>query len=217
MTYRSFCEPKELLGLLIERFDIKDPPYFDVNNGLPGVYANGSSADPSSPVDSDLMKRDAMKKFRKKYAQPIQIRCKNFFSLVIDCHRLSFLTDNLTQSVNFFFVSFRVLNVMRHWFDGHWYDFEQDAELLESFKNFLKRIEESKHIKKWVKNFLEIIVRKVRKSAELFLKWVSNFLFLRRKPLATASKITRRIWYKFLTAIHRSWNGIWRKIPNYST
>ena len=57
-TFRSFCKPDDLLDLLIERFDIPDPPI---------------------PLDSDdpdvlISSRDELKRFRNEYTKPVQIR-----------------------------------------------------------------------------------------------------------------------------------------------
>ena len=59
-TYRSFCKPQELLSLLIERFEIPDPPATDEDQ---------QAMDRGAPVV-----REDLKRFRKEYAQPIQLR-----------------------------------------------------------------------------------------------------------------------------------------------
>lgn len=153
MTYRAFCDQSELLSLLIERFSIPDlfPASILSNNmNFPNNNYNISSIDfvdtpfcttPGFEDDISLMSsslycddqnlrlKDIDKKFRKKYAQPVQIR---------------------------------VLNVIRHWVDDHWYDFNQDEKLLNDLKQFLESIENAKfkHLKKWAKNIREIIARK---------------------------------------------------------
>ena len=55
MTYRSFCQPNELLDLLVERYKIPSPDGFE---------------DKKDPIS---MK--AMKTFKITYQTPIQLRC----------------------------------------------------------------------------------------------------------------------------------------------
>lgn len=55
-TYRSFSNPVELLDLLIERYDIPEPT----------TIANGS--------DKPVVTREELKRFRKEYSHPIQLR-----------------------------------------------------------------------------------------------------------------------------------------------
>ena len=60
-TYRSFTHPAELLALLIKRYEIPEPP----------------------PVGKDLIAiergqtivRDDLKRYRKEFSHPIQLRC----------------------------------------------------------------------------------------------------------------------------------------------
>ncbi|CAD5123376.1 DgyrCDS11732 [Dimorphilus gyrociliatus] len=100
-TYRTFCQPEQLLDLLIERYDI--PLYLDLE----------TSVCPS-------------KRYRKEYVKPIQMR---------------------------------TLNVLKHWVDQHWYDFEMNQELLKKLENFLGSSKD-KSMSKWLENVKKVLQRK---------------------------------------------------------
>lgn len=63
-------------------------------------------------------------------------------------------------------VQFRVINVIKHWIDAHFYDFENDPSLLELLHEFLHNevAKERRNLTKWVQTLSNMISRKQQKS-----------------------------------------------------
>lgn len=62
-------------------------------------------------------------------------------------------------------VKFRVINVLRHWVDQHFYDFEREPQLLDKLREFLESVD-GKPMKKWVQSVLKTLQRKSGQSSE---------------------------------------------------
>ncbi|XP_072285052.1 son of sevenless homolog 2 [Pyxicephalus adspersus] len=78
-TYRSFCKPQELLSLLIERFEIPDPEPTEADRL---AIEKGEQ-----PISTNL------KRFRKEYVQPVQLRVLNVFRHWVEHHFYDFERD----------------------------------------------------------------------------------------------------------------------------
>eukprot|EP00118_Oscarella_pearsei_P019533 m.208247 g.208247 ORF g.208247 m.208247 type:complete len:1270 (+) comp39702_c0_seq23:557-4366(+) len=76
-TYRSFVEPSDLLTLLIERYNIPSPV----------EQANSSS------VRSEVVFRESLKRFKREYVQPVQLRILNVLRQWVDNHFYDFERD----------------------------------------------------------------------------------------------------------------------------
>ncbi|XP_021394257.1 son of sevenless homolog 1 isoform X3 [Lonchura striata] len=78
-TYRSFCRPQELLSLLIERFEIPEPEPTEADRM---AMENGDQ-----PLSAEL------KRFRKEYIQPVQLRVLNVCRHWVEHHFYDFERD----------------------------------------------------------------------------------------------------------------------------
>ncbi|XP_071962114.1 son of sevenless homolog 1-like isoform X2 [Antedon mediterranea] len=103
-TYRSFCQPHILMDLLIERFKIQDPVSPDQDKG-------------STDREKNHMRED-LKRFRKEYAQPIQLRVLNVFRHWVDHHYYDFERDPSLQERHAEFIKDIKEKAMRKWVES---------------------------------------------------------------------------------------------------
>uniref|UniRef100_A0A8C0F5L8 SOS Ras/Rho guanine nucleotide exchange factor 2 n=1 Tax=Bubo bubo TaxID=30461 RepID=A0A8C0F5L8_BUBBB len=103
-TYRSFCKPQELLSLLIERFEIPEPEPTEADRL---AIEKGEQ-----PIGADL------KRFRKEYVQPVQLRILNVFRHWVEHHFYDFERDpELLERLETFISSVRGKS-MKKWVES---------------------------------------------------------------------------------------------------
>ncbi|KAJ8393203.1 hypothetical protein AAFF_G00062750 [Aldrovandia affinis] len=103
-TYRSFCKPRELLALLMERFEIPEPRPME--------------ADQMALENGDRPLSDELKRFRKEYVQPIQLRVLNVCRHWVEHHFYDFERDaELLKRLEEFIVMLRG-KAMRKWVES---------------------------------------------------------------------------------------------------
>ncbi|XP_064148515.1 son of sevenless homolog 2 isoform X4 [Loxodonta africana] len=103
-TYRSFCKPQELLSLLIERFEIPEPEPTEADKL---AIEKGEQ-----PISADL------KRFRKEYIQPVQLRVLNVFRHWVEHHFYDFERDlELLERLESFISSVRGKS-MKKWVES---------------------------------------------------------------------------------------------------
>ncbi|KFD70593.1 hypothetical protein M514_09795 [Trichuris suis] len=138
-TFRSFCTQSELLSLLIERFDIPDP-----------LEGTGGSSLASSPVGT------TMAPISSSLVDSIDSSCR-----LVDNDSL--LRESVKRLRKEYIrpVRISVLKVIKQWIDRHWYDFDQDPDLLLHLEQFLKRIEDVHAMSKCSRSLQKLIDRKV--------------------------------------------------------
>ncbi|XP_042193902.1 son of sevenless homolog 2 isoform X2 [Callorhinchus milii] len=103
-TYRSFCKPQELLDLLIKRFDILDPE--------PTESDKLAIEKGEQPISAEL------KRFRKEYVQPVQLRVLNVFRHWVEHHFYDFERDNMLLNNLEAFISRVRGKAMKKWVES---------------------------------------------------------------------------------------------------
>ena len=138
-TYRSFCSPTQFLDLLIERFNIPLPPN-DNDLDAPSVEglscADGSSGIINAGVGGDNGVASSSSTSTSSTSS------KRF--------RKEYVQP----------VQLRVLNVVRHWVDEHFYDFERDENLLNKMLTFINS-RKGKSLSRWIHSICNIIKRRI--------------------------------------------------------
>ncbi|KAM8878172.1 son of sevenless homolog 1 [Spinachia spinachia] len=101
-TYRSFCKPQDLLDLLMERFEIPEPRLSDLDPMDGG----------EQPLSAEL------KRFRKEFVQPVQLRVLNVCRHWVEHHFYDFERDAyLLRRLEEFIASVRG-KAMRKWVES---------------------------------------------------------------------------------------------------
>uniref|UniRef100_A0A665T3H4 Son of sevenless homolog 1 (Drosophila) n=1 Tax=Echeneis naucrates TaxID=173247 RepID=A0A665T3H4_ECHNA len=101
-TYRSFCKPQELLDLLMERFEIPEPRPNEADQMEGG----------EQPLSAEL------KRFRKEFVQPVQLRVLNVCRHWVEHHFYDFERDShLLRRLEDFIASVRG-KAMRKWVES---------------------------------------------------------------------------------------------------
>ncbi|XP_013889249.1 son of sevenless homolog 1 [Austrofundulus limnaeus] len=101
-TYRSFCKPQELLSLLIERFEIPEP----------------KQSDSDQMEEEEQLLSSELKRFRKEFVQPVQLRVLNVCRHWVEHHFYDFERDaHLLSQLEEFIASVRG-KAMRKWVES---------------------------------------------------------------------------------------------------
>ena len=117
--------------------------------------------------------REDLKRFKKEYAQPVQLRYCNQEMLYQETNYQEMLYQEMLYQETYqelsavlcflsvvFALFLRVLNGIRHWVDNHFYDFERDKQLLKKLELFLSEVN-GKAMRRWVESINKVINRKV--------------------------------------------------------
>lgn len=182
-TYRTFCSPSLLLDFLIERFEIPEP---DFRSCMLAVhYANDELASPTSihpPVDAEQsdsntgptsptspthsMSLSATPSDFNALFDELDEQCQKDYKEMLKRFRKEYVQP----------VQFRVLNVLRHWIDNHYYDFERDNQLLQKLTDFLdEKVATCRNMRKWCEHLKKVLKRKKLENQEATREVVLSF------------------------------------------
>lgn len=186
-TYRSFCTPQTLLDLLIERFEIPEPEMsvsssslnsFSSLNSVNNNYFfnhntfNNNNNNNNNEYNHCCTYNTIDSQSSTPSANSVHSGHSVHSSASQQIYENSEIRNNYREILKRFRkeysqpVQFRVLNVIRHWIDNHYYDFERDAHLLETLKRFLdEKVRAKKNMRKWCENIKKVLDRKSELSA----------------------------------------------------
>ena len=140
-TYRSFSNPSEFLDLLIKVFMINSTLKCKV--GIQIFWVKSSRLNTSYFIYSFLKRFNIPDpEFSSDSESDSDIVDKT--SRVRQALDMKRFRTEYSQPVQF-----RVVNVLKHWVDQHFYDFQNDTDLLNKLNSFLKQIQ-SRNMRKWV-------------------------------------------------------------------
>ncbi|XP_063427477.1 son of sevenless homolog 2-like [Mytilus trossulus] len=92
-------------------------------------------------------------------------------------------------------VQFRVVNVLRHWVDHHYYDFERDITLIHKLKEFLDNVK-GKAMKKMAESIIKVIHRRFESMS------TERELTLQKQPPPVEWHITKKREEFHLMTLH---------------
>lgn len=108
----------------------------------------------------------------------------------------------------------RVVNVLRHWVDHHYYDFERDQSLLHTLNTFLKNVK-GKAMKKMAESILKVIRRRVSSACDLlFICQVKNFSTLTMSLIVSQCQIHVHIHVHYTFNLTEKFNKLTKRNAN---
>lgn len=108
----------------------------------------------------------------------------------------------------------RVVNVLRHWVDHHYYDFERDQSLLHTLNTFLKNVK-GKAMKKMAESILKVIRRRVSSACDLFfICQVNNFSTLTMSLIVSQCQIHVHIHVHYTFNLTEKFNKLTKRNAN---
>ncbi|CAJ0582146.1 unnamed protein product, partial [Mesorhabditis spiculigera] len=117
ISFRSFCSPTELLSLLMQRFDVPQPAR---------LTAHSNEMRPGGPLAG---RYDTVQSHGLSSPPPYPIHGGVYSEQSFQRFRKEYERP----------IQRRVLSVLQQWVKVHWYDFDNDPQLLKTLEDFLNK------------------------------------------------------------------------------